>query len=329
MGNSTNPGGGALLCTQEELDEMCRNGTELVHEAIDTLDPALAKAEYLRISEARAGLVELMIEWTATTIQHVLETHGEAAMTRCFQPDFWLEIGQRTGLDAESTALARQVFADPTPSAARIEELVRAGDTAAAKRLWAEIDAATRRLHDYRIDWLSAVISHVYEAHGAEGLYGAMLCCAEAEWWHGRMEADLAELDDPVGRVRNWTFFLGVGNWGTVSVSETEEAFVIHHQVCGSCGSQELRGCLEEPLSLPRVTESIPSLNFGNPLYSAYRTHLAVWHFVMPVRDAGHPWPAIDCRGVPGRCWFHIYKDPHDTPQRFYDLAGLAKPARE
>ena len=42
----------ALLCTQEELDEMCRNGTELVHEAIDSGDPAVA----------RAGLVQLMID---------------------------------------------------------------------------------------------------------------------------------------------------------------------------------------------------------------------------------------------------------------------------
>ena len=316
------------LCTQEELDEMCRNGTELIHEAIDGGDPGAVAAEYLRICEARAGLVDLMVEWSSTTLQYALETHGEAAMARCLQPDFWLEIGQRTGLDAEATALARGVFADPRPTAERLAAMVEAGETGAAKRFWGEVDEATMRLHDYRIDWLSAIASHVYEAHGAEGLYGALMKCAEAEWWHGRMEGDLAELADPVGRVRNWSFFLGVGNWGTVSISETAEAFVIHHQVCGSCGRQDLRGCFEEPISFPRVTEEIPGLNFGNPIYSVYRTHLAVWHFVMPIRDVGHPWPAIECSGVPGRCWFMMDKDAHDTPERYYERAGLSKPGR-
>ncbi|MSW96735.1 MAG: hypothetical protein F2796_08070, partial [Actinobacteria bacterium] len=47
------------LCTQEELDAMCRTGTELVHEAIDTRDPAHARATFDRIVEARAGLVAL------------------------------------------------------------------------------------------------------------------------------------------------------------------------------------------------------------------------------------------------------------------------------
>ena len=49
---------------------------------------------------------------------------------------------------------------------------------------------------------------------------------------------------------------------------------------------------------------------------------------VMPIRDVGHPWPAINCSGVPGRCWFTIYKDPHDTPEHYYARAGLEKPAR-
>jgi hypothetical protein len=77
----------ALLCTQEELDEMCRNGTELVHEAIDSGDPAVARAEWDRIVEARTGLVDLMIDWGATAIRWVLENHGPEEMAKCFEPD--------------------------------------------------------------------------------------------------------------------------------------------------------------------------------------------------------------------------------------------------
>jgi hypothetical protein len=314
------------LCPQEELDEMCRTGIELIHGAIDSGDPAVARAEYERVVGARRGLVGLMIDWAATTLDYARESHGAAAMAATLEPDLWLELGQRTGLELDATVLARAVFADSAPSAARLAALVEAGDSAGAKALWARIDEATLKLHDYRIDWLTAVLSQVYREHGAEGLNGALLKSANADWWHGRMVADLAELDDPVARVRNWSFFLGVGNWGTVSISETDEAFVIHHQVCGSCGRQELRGCHEAPISFPRITEPIPGLNFGDPNYTIYRTHLAVWHFVMPIGEVGHPWPAINCSGVPGRCWFTIYKNPHDTPARYYERAGLEKP---
>lgn len=308
---------------------MCRNGTELVHEAIDSGDTGAARAEFERIFEARAGLVDLMVDWTSTATRWVLENHGPDEMAKCFEPDLWLEIGLRAGVDsAEKAALARAVFAGGSEAAERFGALLEEGDVPGAKRFFAEVDAACLALHDYRIDWLSAVLNQIYRRHGAEGLAAAQLACAHEDWWHDRMVGDLAMLGEPVERARNWSFFLGVGNWGTVSLTETEEAFVLHHQVCGSCGRQDLRGCFDEPLAFPRVTEEVPGLNFGNPRYGTYRTHLAVFHFVMPIGDVGHPWPDIDCRGVPGRCWFTIYKDPHDTPAADYERAGLTKPAR-
>ena len=314
------------LCTQEELDAMCRTGTELVHEAIDTRDPAHARATFDRIVEARAGLVALMNDWVATTLQWILEEQGPERVAAALEADLWLELGQRTGLMLEDTVLAKAVFALEPETGDRMESLVSTGALGDAKRLWNEVDAATLKLHDYRIDWLTSVLAHVYRTYGADGLSGAMLKCAHADWWHDRMTGDLAEVSDPVGRITNWSFFLGVGNWGTVSVTETDDAFVIHHQVCGSCGRQDLRGCQDEPVSFPRVTEPIPGLNFSDPNYTLYRTHLAVWHFVMPIADAGAPWPAIKCLGVPGRCWFTIYKDPADTPEWYYERAGLTKP---
>jgi hypothetical protein len=67
----------------------------------------------------------------------------------------------------------------------------------------------------------------------------------------------------------------------------------------------------------------VPTLNFGIRDYTVYRTHLAAWHFVMPIREGLPPWPAIDCSGVPGRCWFTLYKEPTKTPSRYYDMVGL------
>lgn len=324
-GENGGPARGRLL-TQEACDEMCRPGIELIHEAIDSRDPATARETFVRVVEARAGLVALMIDWVGTTLGWIHDAHGSEAMARALEPDVWLQIGLHLDLSSEETELARGVFAGNTVAADRMEQLVAAGDTAGAKQFWGELDAAALKLHDYRIDWLTAVLTHVYRIYGAHGLGDAMLACARADWWHDRMTADLADVGDPVKRVTNWAFFLGVGNWGTVSVSETDDAFVIHHQVCGSCGRQELRGCYEAPLRFARVAEVVPGLNFGDPNYTIYRTHLAVWHFVMPIGEVGHPWPAIKCLGVPGRCWFTIYKNPMETPEWYYERAGLAKP---
>ncbi len=330
MAEVSNPAGPtrSRLCRQEDLDAMCRTGIELMHEAIDSRDAVHARETYVRIVDARRGLVGIMNEWTASTLHWVLDEHGPRSMADALDPDLWLELGLRLDLSLDETVRAKAAFSGDSGGADRMRDLVATGDTAGAKELWDGVDTATLKLHDYRIDWLTSVISHVYRAYGADGLYAAMLNSANAEWWRERMIGDLAELGDPVQRITNWSFFLGVGNWGTVSVTETDDAFVIHHQVCGSCGRQELRRCHEAPVSFPRVTEPIPGLNFGDTNYTIYRTHLAVWHFMMPIGEVGHPWPAINCLGVPGRCWFTIYKDPINTPAWYYERAGLTKPGR-
>jgi len=75
------------------------------------------------------------------------------------------------------------------------------------------VDAAALALHDYRIDWLSAVLNQIYRRHGAEGLAAAQLA------WRTRTVARPdgrrpCELDDPVGRARNWSFFLASATGG-------------------------------------------------------------------------------------------------------------------
>jgi hypothetical protein len=316
-----------LLCTQRELDEMCRTGLELVQEAIDTGDPRVAAEMATKVQTARGGLGDIFKNWAAASLAYLHEQHGEEAMAAALDPEEWLALGMNTGATLEDVQLARSVFLDPALVGARIGELVGVGSGAEAKRYWDEVEQATLKLHDHRIDWASAVLSHVYRTYGSEGLAGALGHASAQPWWRDRMTLDLQ--NDPVSRVREWSFFLGVGNFGQISVTEAAECFVIHHQVCGSCARQELRNMHEPPWSLARVAEPEPTLNFGISDYTVYRTHLAAWHFVMPIREGLPPWPAIDCKGVPGRCWFTLYKDPADTPARYYEMAGFTKLERE
>lgn len=316
---------GARLCAQADLDAMCPTGIELVHEAIDSRDPALARATYDRVVEARRGLIDLMNDWVATTLRYLGEQHGAASVVGALEPDRWLELGQRTGLTLEQTVLGKDVLAGRGDAAQRLQALVAAGDGAGAKDLWDAVEAATLKLHDYRIDWLTAVISHVYRTHGADALADALRLCAETDWWHDRMTGDLALLADPLQRVANWSFFLGVRNWGTVSVTETDGAFVIHHQVCGSCGRQELRRM--HPRRLPARDRAAPRTQ----LRRSQLHDLPHPPGGLALRDADRrrraPVAGDQLLGRSRTCWFTVYKDPRDTPAWYYERAGLTKPA--
>ena len=261
------------LCSQRDLDEMCRTGIERVQEAIDSGSADRAAATATTVQSARQGLGELFTSWSAASLAYVLEHHGEEAMAAALEPEQWLALGISLGPSLEETLLAKQLVQAPETAGDRIGELVTAGDRAGAKAYWDLVEGATLKLHDFRIDWATAVLSHVFRTFGVDGLQGALDHAAAQPWWRDRMTADLQL--DPVERITQWSFFLGVGNFGVISVTERDECFVIHHQVCGSCARQELRRRHEEPWSLARVAEPVPTLNFGITDYTVYRTHLA------------------------------------------------------
>ena len=309
--------------TPQQLDEMCRNGVELIQEAIDRGDPVTAREVVLKIQTARNGLADLFPSWSAATLSHIRENYGEDAMARAMNADRWLALGLSAPLSLEEVRLAEAIFANAEVPADHVVALMREGRLAEAKRYWDGVESATSKLHDYRIDWATEILSHVYREYGAQGVADALAHAAAQPWWADRMPGDLPK--DPATRVEEWSFFLGVGNFGTVSISEEDDCFIIHHQVCGSCGKQELRGRHEEPWSMARIHEPISTLNFGIADYTVYRAHLAAWHYVMPTSKGFAPWPAIDCSGVPGRCWFAIYKDPSSTPERYFEKIGLQK----
>src|ERR1700758_3297158 len=85
------------LCTQRELDEMCRTGLELVQEAIDTGDNRLAAETATKVQTARGGLTEIFKNWAAASLAYLLEQHGEEAMAAALDPEEWLALGMNTG----------------------------------------------------------------------------------------------------------------------------------------------------------------------------------------------------------------------------------------
>lgn len=313
------------LTTPEQLGDWCRTGTELIHDAIASGDPDELRAVYERVVETRIVMLELWPNWMATSFAWLRERHGELAVAPAIVPEDWLAFGLRLDISLEQAELAKSIFGRSWAERDRLAELVAAGDDAGAVAYWAELEDAMLKLHDYRHDMLTSVWAHVYETYGAEGLNDMHLFAGQNPRWQDWIRE--AVKPDAVDRVREFAFLLAVGNFGTVSVTETDDYFLLHHKLCGSCGRQDLNGRYEEPWGFPRVTEDdMPQLNLGYTRMTVYRTHIPPLHWVVPIETVGHPWPVIDCGG-PGRCWYRIYKDQSQTPPEFYERVGLEKPA--
>jgi len=104
---------------------------------------------------------------------------------------------------------------------------------------------------------------------------------------------------DPATRLRDWARLLCVGNFGTLTIEEDDEKFLIVQDPCGSCGRQDDHNRGEPPWQLALVRERHP-ITFCRGDVSAYRTHIAVMHTIMPLERIGVPWPPIHCPKTAG-----------------------------
>ncbi len=151
-------------------------------------------------------------------------------------------IANRIGVTLDQALDAEAAFGDGSAEQQRrVVELVDAGDTAGAKASWAQLEAAVLALHTFRRDWVTATLGDLYREHGVDELSASLVYAGSQPWWQaGMLEEE--KVDDPIARVRQWSYMVSVGVFSTIAVTERDDCFVIHHKVCGSCGRQKLDG---------------------------------------------------------------------------------------
>ncbi|MEI8001699.1 MAG: hypothetical protein WCI50_10130 [Actinomycetes bacterium] len=228
--------------------------------------------------------------WNDQTFAYLTEAHGPGAAAAA-----------RAALD---DARARRI---PWPGAGA--PVAATPDTAPLLADLLAAEAEWRDLHDEALDDVCALLSHVYRVQGLAALRESMEYAGERTLltW---MPTDVARSADE--RVRTWAAMLQ-GNFATVRVSETEAAFVITQDPCGSCGRMLLAGRHPGPLDHATVTEVDP-VTFDRGDVPVYRTHVAVMHFLVPEARLGVPWPVVACpRGLTAApCTITIFKDHLD-----------------
>lgn len=242
------------------------------------VDEALARfeREYQRFVDGFHAFTAAIAEW-------VLAEHGHDALARLVQ----------AGFDALVT-LGGDV---PAEAASESDALAR----------FDAMQARMRTRHDLAHAQVTASLGHVYRSFGVDALEACLRHCGDRTLL-GWMPHDLAR---PASvRVRQWSRMMR-GNFATIRVDETDDAFVITQNPCGTCSRQIEAGCYGPPLGFAIVEERHP-ITWGRGHIPVYRTHVAVMHDLMPRERVGTSWPDITCpEGMgTGECRIVLRKQP-------------------
>lgn len=304
------------LFTQAELDALCLPGATRVCAAIDTGGKEHAQAVYTDVEKAFREFHDIYHRWVATILEFLFEHHGHEAMAKALPLEKLLAGALKMGMTSEEILTA----ADAPQR--RMTELLDAGDKAGAKQFYVEVEKACRDLHDFYREWVTSLLSHVYREYGVEELNRCLRYSSEKGWMPWMME-DITH--DAPDRLRDWARLLAVGNFATLKIEEDDEKFVITQNPCGSCGRQHRDGRYAPPWDLALVKEKHPiTFNLGE--VTAYRTHIAVMHTIMPIERIGAPWPVIQCpRTKDGACRILLYKNPRQAAPEHYAMVGMKR----
>ena len=303
---------GKRLLSQEELAKLGQPPRAELVEALAENSEAAVDV-FRRIDRAYRNFIDGFGAWIAQTQRFVADRYGADGLAMIGSSDDAYRSALLHGLTDEDVTGRHQ-----TDRADRIAGLIESGDHEAALAAFDALEASYRRIHDVERDRVASVLSQVYRAWGPDVLEESIRFAGE-QTLLGWMPHDVARPAEV--RVRQWAG-MQKGNFADITVTETDDAFVITVHLCGTCGRQVSDGCYGDTLDLAVVAEDHP-LTFGRGPAPIYRTHVSVMHFWVPMERTGVPWPVIQCpTGMgAGPCRITLYKDPAATPPEAYEFA--------
>jgi hypothetical protein len=207
------------------------------------------------------------------------------------------------------------------PTMERAIEAIDAGDLEKAKGLCRTMAKEGAPLHNLYLDWAASLLIFIKENFGKDQLQSALEYCASVWWKPVCDRAETAALENVIrGSAR-----MMHAHFGSFSIEEDDEKFVIKNDPCGSGGRLLREGAYGPPKNFARIEEAGP-MTFNRENFPVYCTHCAVIHQMMPIEWIGYPHPIMVPPEKPGDPCLHIiYKDPKKVPEEYYKAVGKGK----
>jgi hypothetical protein len=293
---------GVRLFTDDQLVALARPPAVELEMLLDAGRAGDVGALAASIERSWQGAIVGYHNWIAHTEGYLFETHGAPALARLVPV-----TGRLLAIHPDRDLAGATSDGPPMPEV--LAGLAGADDLDGVRNRFAGWQDEQRRIHDLLRDWVSVLLSHVYESYGVDQLEAAIRYAGERtllEW----MPFDIAR--PPAKRLTSWVRMLH-GHFTPFRLEEDEQKFTIVQDPCGSCTRQILQGRYQPPLALAMVTER-HLVSWGRGDTPIYRAHVPVMHQLLPGETIGVPWPVNLCpAGLgTGPCRILLYKDPLD-----------------
>ena len=283
----------ARQLTDDELAALARTPREQLTAALPG-DVDDVVATFMRLAHSFSNFIDGFSAFVAGVAEYVRATHDFAAASALDAALFAMGLRELAARGVDPAAVASS--GDVSAVAAELRMHLVAGDHAGALATYDAYEAVVRVVHDLAVGRVAAALTHVYRTYGVDELEACLRLCGDRsllQW----MPHDIAR---PARvRIAQWARMMS-GNFATIRVEETDDAFVITQDPCGTCARQVLDGCYAPPIDYAVVREP-HAITWGRGDVPVYRTHVAVMHDLMPLERNGLRWPQITCpRGVSG-----------------------------
>ena len=277
--------------SEDELAALGRSPRGQFADAIEA-DGDEAVATFVRLARSFRNFIDGFSAFVAGVGEYVRTTHDFAAASALDAAVFSMGLRELAARGIDPALLET----DESTVAVALHRSLTAGDREGALVTYDTYEHCVRTLHDLAVGRVAAALTHVYRVYGVDELEACLRLCGDRTLlqWMPRDMARPAHV-----RVAQWARMMS-GNFASIRVDETDDAFVITQDPCGTCARQVLDGCYGPPVDYAVVTERHP-ITWGRGDVPVYRTHVAVMHDLMPMERIGARWPEITCpSGVSG-----------------------------
>jgi hypothetical protein len=265
-------------------------------------------------------------------------------------------LGEDEIRDLNARILALLTLPDGRPFVARVlweelrtkvrELILLCGERRAddALVLLDDVKESWRRIHDRDVDHVYGLMNEIVARFGEETL---------AEMWeetvgglfrmrYAKFDVDVLPWSESVGTNLYLAFeamrghLVGPGREGNMDFEEDDERYTFRFDPCGSGGhvvrGDEVEGTpsrMEPPYGWA-VIEGEHDFAWNTKGVCLYCTNCCVVMQQKPIEAFGYPVRVVEPPTYPAtahaKCTWHVYKDPANVPERYYEAVGRRKP---
>lgn len=217
-----------------------------------------------------------------------------------------------------------------------MEALAR-DDIEKAKHWLRRHDGVKDIMHDIFLNWVAGLLSYIYDRFGEDAAVHAIrdtVGSGQSSWGiqGGLQRKQLIETFGREEGLKAWIEFF-VEAWREhamypgATFEEDDEKIILTNRQCGSGGRLINKRAYEGPFAYRRIKKAAP-YTWGEEDMPIYCGHCPWAHEIFPIVYTGEPlWVHVEpFPKKPGDpCIFHIYKDPKDIPEKYFQRLGLTR----